>query len=190
MVGNITSHLQSRTALPQLRNEKPYSCSPMLDASFEQTPRAPETNYVVGFSGSAASFAAVEEAYVQGQKQGVILHVLNVAKLTSIICPAGDSLPALQNLIGQVEEEALRYHKELTQFLGQDGRSWHFYHRRGSVTHQLNQLASELNAAAIIVGSSGRLVRVAGASVSQQLRRTSKTPLRVVSRQRTSVPGM
>lgn len=139
-----------------------------------------EINYVVGFSGSASSRAAVDVAHAQGLKNEATLYIVNVTKVSSTVCPAGDSIPALQCLISQAAEESSKLRDELISSLGSEGCLWHFCPQHGGVVYQLTRLATELNADIIFVGTPRRLLTIAGISAPQQISRTSKVPVRVV----------
>lgn len=147
----------------------------------DSTWQAPTESYVVGFSGSSGSVAALDEAYARGVKRGATLCVVNVSNVTSMVCASGDSLPALENLIWEARATACRLYGELCDLLGPGDCSWRFYHRQGSITYQICQLASEVGAGLIFVGAPRRFRMITGVSVPQQLLRISNAPFCVVS---------
>jgi len=130
---------------------------------------------VVGFDGTDPSADALAFAVGLARREEARLIIAFVGSPTvfSSLSPDPGALESIQ-AVGDELEERVR------TTLGDFPVSWRFERRRGDVAHELEALAEEVKADAIVVGRSGsKMSRLLG-SVAAGLLRTSRRPVIVV----------
>lgn len=130
---------------------------------------------VVGFDGTDPSADALAFAVGLARREQARLVVAFVGSPTvlSSLSPDPGAWESIRAIADELRERA-------AGVLGEFGVSWRFESRRGDVAHELEALAEEVKADAIVVGRSGsKMSRLLG-SVAAGLLRGSRRPVIVV----------
>lgn len=130
---------------------------------------------VVGYDGTEPSRDALAFAVGLARREQARLIIAFVASSSMLAGLAPD--PGAWESAERVADE-LR--DRVTEAIGEFGVSWRFERRRGDVAHELEALAEETKADAIVVGRSGSKVSRLIGSVAASLLRGARRPVIVV----------
>ncbi|WP_424213247.1 universal stress protein [Streptomyces sp. BI20] len=132
---------------------------------------------VVGFDGSPSSERALAYATGMARRQNCALVVAHVVDPVPMVAKAGAQPPVLVEPEHDRSEELGR---ELRAAPELDELAWVLVERRGSVCGELESLAEEYEAHAIVVGGTTGVLRRLIASVSGRLSRIAHRPVVII----------
>jgi nucleotide-binding universal stress UspA family protein len=123
---------------------------------------------IVGFDGSRTSYDALAFASGWARRSSAELVVAHVADVSWQWAAEGLGGAPLAPVM---EEVAAELSNQVTEAMSEAAQSWTYVATSGSVAHELESLANEMRADAIVVGRSRRRNRTLGRAVASRLTR-------------------